>query len=153
MESGGEERLLGICGGRDGSGGGSSSMVAGSWLAEGLVTWCCWVGDGEGGFGGEYWVAASTLCLTGDLAGGIGDLADVVVRREEEEDCLPNGGGGGGAAVWRGVCRGDCEAECRCDPLLLERTRHAVAATPEEVEEELECSVMVGEAVIIAQPG
>lgn len=147
---GGEERLVGICGGRDGSGGGSPLMASGSCSADGLVLWCCRVGDGEGGFGGEYCVAASTLCLAGDLADAIGDFADVVARREEEEDCLPNGGGGGGGPVWREMCRGDCEAECLCDPLLLVRTRHPVAAMPEEVEEELEWSVRDGEAVIIA---
>jgi len=149
-EGGGEARLVGICGGREGSGGGSSLMASGSVSAGGMVWCCCGVGDGEGGLGGEYWVAASTLCLAGDLAGAIGDLADVAARRREEGDCLPNGGGGGGP-VGRETCRGDCEAECRCDPLLLERTRHPAAAAPDEVEEELECNVRVGEAVIIVQ--
>jgi len=152
-EGGEVERLVGICGGREGSGGGSSLMAFVFRSAEGVVLWCCcWAGDGEGGFGGEYWVAASTLCLGGDLAGAIGDLVDVVARRGVEGDCLPNGGGGGGT-VWREMCRGDCDADCRCDPLLLERTRHPTAATPDEVEEELEGSVRVGEAVIIAPHG
>lgn len=98
-------------------------------------------------------MAASTLCLAGDLGGAIGDLAAVAARREEEGDCLPKGGGGGRGAVWREMCRGDCGAECFCEPLLLDRTRHAVAATPEEVEEELEWTVREGEVVIIAPHG
>lgn len=102
--------------------------------------------------GGEYWVAASTLCLTGDRAGAIGDLVDGMFRREgdamEAGDCLPNGSGGG-CGAWREACRGDCEAECMRDPLLLERTRHVAAAT-EDVDDELECRVSDGEAVIIS---
>ncbi len=101
--------------------------------------------------GGEYWVAASTVCLTGDRAGATGYLVDGTARREgdamEAGDCLPKGSGGGRGA-WREVCRGDCEAERIRDPLLLERTRQ-VAAT-EDVEDELECKVSDGDAVIMA---
>ena len=154
-EGGGEEvRLVGICGGSVGSGGGELELEA-SCSVERILLWR--VEDGEGGFGGEYWVAASTLCLGGDLAGATGDLADVNGRLEDKArgetgDCLPKEGAGGGRGpAWRGVCRGDCEAECRSDPLLLERTGHD--ATPEEVEEELECKVRDGEAVIISLGG
>ncbi len=58
LEGVGSERLAGICGGSSGSGGGS--LAASS--AE--VMFLCG-GDGEGGSGGEYCVAASTLCLAG----------------------------------------------------------------------------------------
>ena len=154
----GEERLTGICGGMVGSGGGVPLRAGVSCSVERAVFWSCWVGGGEAGFGGEYWVPASTLSLAGDLAGATGDLADDTASRAEEGDCLPNevdggGGGGGRAAAWRDMYRGDCEAECRYDPLLLDRTRRADAPTPEEVEEELECSVNEGEAVIIASQG